>query len=115
MKLKDMDIYKDAIKLAQLFRVFYTHLSNDDKFSIGSQMLRSSVSVASNIAEGIGRNGSGKSLVQFLGYAHGSLYEFDAQLDILCNDYTQLTGDMRSLIESLDDGITKMIKYSKTK
>ena len=46
-----------------------------------SQIRRSSVSVASNIAEGAGRN-SGSDKIRFFTIARGSLMELDTQIEI---------------------------------
>ncbi|MBV8882706.1 MAG: four helix bundle protein [Chroococcidiopsidaceae cyanobacterium CP_BM_RX_35] len=50
-------------------------------YSLTSQIRRSSVSVASNIAEGYGRR-SKQEYIQFLHVALGSLRELDTQLII---------------------------------
>ena len=52
---------------------------DDERFGLISQMRRSSVSVASNIAEGAGRN-SNKEFNQFLGIAQGSAFELETQV-----------------------------------
>jgi four helix bundle protein len=49
-----------------------------------SQLRRSAVSVAANIAEGQGRLTSGE-FQQFLGHARGSLLELDTQIAIACD------------------------------
>ena len=49
------------------------------KFGLTSQIKRASVSIPSNIAEGIGRN-SKKETKQFCNIAKGSLYEVETQL-----------------------------------
>lgn len=50
-----------------------------ERYGITSQVCRSAVSVASNIAEGYGR-GSSQDYIRFLRMARGSLYEMDTQL-----------------------------------
>ena len=44
-------------------------------------MIRSAISIPSNIAEGCGRN-SDKELIHFLGIANGSAFELETQLII---------------------------------
>jgi four helix bundle protein len=50
----------------------------EEKFGLTSQMRRCSVSIASNIAEGAGRNSNGE-FVHFLGIADGSANELETQ------------------------------------
>lgn len=51
---------------------------SDERFGLVSQMRRCSVSIASNIAEGAGRNTNGE-FRQFLGIAQGSAFELETQ------------------------------------
>ena len=51
-----------------------------ERFGLTAQMRRSAVSIASNIAEGAGRDGG--AFQQFLQYAAGSASELETQLDI---------------------------------
>ena len=53
----------------------------EELFGLTNQMRRSAVSIASNIAEGCGRNHTKDSL-QFFYIARGSLYELETQLYI---------------------------------
>lgn len=108
-----MPIYKDSIDLAKWFRELFKIMNQDDKFSIGQQMLRSSVSVSSNIAEGIGRNSTNKMLLTYLSYSRGSLYEFKAQLTIIEADYSssELPKILSKKISLLEDGLGKFITY----
>ncbi len=53
----------------------------EELFALTSQTKSAAVSVASSIAEGIGRN-SRKETIQFLHIARGSLYELETHLSI---------------------------------
>jgi four helix bundle protein len=117
MKIEDMQIYKDSIDLAKWFRELFKIMNKDDQFSIGQQMLRSSVSISSNIAEGIGRNSSNKMLLTYLGYSRGSLYEFKAQLTIIKDDYihSEVIKILDKKIPLLEEGIGKFIVFVEKK
>ena len=53
----------------------------EERFGLVAQLRRAAVSIASNVAEGYGRN-STRELHQFVGMARGSLAEVDTQLEI---------------------------------
>lgn len=77
-RYKELEVWKRAVELS--YKVY--HLTNrfpsDEKFGLISQMRRSAVSIASNIAEGAGRNSNGE-FNQFLGIAQGSAFELETQ------------------------------------
>ena len=80
-RFKNLEIWKDAISLAKNVHVLTATLPKEETYGLKSQLRRAAVSVASNIAEGAGRNASGE-FNQFLGYAIGSAFEVDTQLII---------------------------------
>ncbi|MBG8553718.1 four helix bundle protein [Hymenobacter guriensis] len=77
----DLLVWEKSRQLAssvyQLTRAF----PQEELFGLTSQMRRSAVSVASNIAEGCGRQYP-KDALQFFFMARGSLYELETQLYI---------------------------------
>lgn len=78
-KLEDLKIWKKSIELTKAVYLLVDKLPNEEKFGLISQLKRSAVSIASNIAEGAGRN-SQKEFKHFLGIANGSTYELQTQL-----------------------------------
>jgi four helix bundle protein len=56
----------------------------EEMFGLTSQIRRSTISIPSNIAEGVGRD-SKKELIRFLNIAAGSLFELQTQLEIAKN------------------------------
>jgi len=80
-RFKNLDIWKDAITLAKNVHVLTATLPKEETYGLRSQLRRASVSIASNIAEGAGRNSNGE-FNQFLGIAIGSAFEVDTQLII---------------------------------
>ncbi|MEO2127654.1 MAG: four helix bundle protein [Christiangramia sp.] len=67
-----MDVTEKVYKITSDF-------PSGEKFGLTNQIRRSAVSIASNIAEGAGRN-SDKEFRNFLGIANGSLNELYTQL-----------------------------------
>lgn len=80
-RFKNLDIWKDAIKLAKEVHILTDSLPKEETYGLKSQLRRAAVSVASNIAEGAGRNTNGE-FNQFLGIAIGSAFEVETQLII---------------------------------
>lgn len=69
---KAMDITEEVYLLSALF-------PKEEKYGLTSQIRRSAISIASNIAEGAGRNTNGE-FKNFLGIANGSSNELHTQL-----------------------------------
>ncbi|MBK8228357.1 MAG: four helix bundle protein [Flavobacteriales bacterium] len=80
-RFKNLDIWKDAIALAKNVHVLTATLPKEETYGLKSQLRRAAVSVASNIAEGAGRNTNGE-FHQFLGIAIGSAFEVETQVII---------------------------------
>ena len=78
---RDLDVWKDAVALAQVVYEETRQFPDDERFGLTSQLRRASVSIASNVAEGWGRN-SRKDYVRFLYVARGSLFEVATQVEI---------------------------------
>ena len=75
---RNMQIWKDAMDLAQAVYEISEQLPTKETYGIISQMTRAAVSVPSNIAEGSGR--SNKDFAHFLSIALGSLFELNTQI-----------------------------------
>ena len=78
---KDLEVWKKAITLAKSVYALTKDLPREEIFSLSDQMRRSSVSVASNIAEGAARQ-TNKEFIQFLYISLGSASELDTQIEI---------------------------------
>ncbi|WKK58110.1 four helix bundle protein [Sphingobacterium sp. BN32] len=79
--LKEIKVWKKAIKLATEIFLVVSDFPKEEKFGLSNQIKRAAVSVASNIAEGAGRN-SNKEFARFLSIANGSCYELLTQITI---------------------------------
>jgi four helix bundle protein len=76
--IKEMKIWQKAVDLTLEVYQLTKDFPTEEKFGLVSQMRKAAVSIASNIAEGAGRN-SDNEFVQFLGIANGSSFELYTQ------------------------------------
>ena len=104
---KELEVWKKSVDLAEAIYNLTNSFPDSEKFGITSQMRRCSVSIASNIAEGAGRNSKGE-FGQFLGYAYGSSCELETQLLIAFKVNLMDEKDKISSISKIDE-IQKMI------
>lgn len=81
-ELSDIEIYQEALRLAQSIYQLTKHDRLRHEYSLLDQIKRASLSVAANIAEGYGRN-TKKDFSQFLSIALGSVNEITAYLDFI--------------------------------
>ena len=114
-----MHRYKE-LKFWQFSRVFckdiYTitaSFPSDEKFGLVSQLRRSSISIASNIAEGASRK-SNKDFSRFIIIALGSCYEVETQLLISMDLGFISDNQNRKLQEKLHSIIKMMSKFNST-
>jgi four helix bundle protein len=78
---KKLKVWQEAIVLTEMVYKVTSSYPREEKFGLVSQMRRSAVSVASNIAEGAARYNN-KEKIQFFLIARGSISELDTQLEI---------------------------------
>ncbi len=78
---KSLDVWKMAMEINKEVYEISKGFPVEERYGMFSQMRRSSISVASNIAEGCGRK-TEKEFVTFLYNAMGSLKELECQLFI---------------------------------
>ena len=97
---KAMDLVIKAYELTDKF-------PNKERFGLANQINRCAVSIASNIAEGAGRNSS-KEFNNFLGIALGSTCELETQF-IISNRLKYVADSELSEIISSAEEIQKMI------
>lgn len=102
MHYRDTLIWNKAMDLAALACDASALLPMDQKFGIRLQITRSSVSVASNIAEGWARE-SRKEKAQFLAIAHGSLAELHTQILLSVRVGWLRSDGIKSLLNEIDE------------
>ena len=78
---KKLNAWKKAMLLIKEVYTVTKEYSKEELFGLTSQTKRAAVSIAANIAEGVGRNHK-KETIQFLHIARGSLYEVETLLNI---------------------------------
>ncbi len=97
----DVHSYRDLIawqKAMDVVAMVYEQtcfLPPDERYGLCSQMRRSAVSIASNIAEGWGGN-FGQEYVRFLRIARGSTFELETQVQICTR--LDLPGDWTGVV-----------------
>ena len=77
--VQDLVAWQQAMDLVEIVYKLTAKLPKEELYGLTSQMRRSAVSIASNMAEGQGRNSKGEFL-QVLGNARGSLEELRTQV-----------------------------------
>lgn len=104
---KNLKVWQKAMDLVVDVYANTDKFPDKEKFGLTNQINRCVVSVASNIAEGAGRN-SEKEFNNFLGIALGSSCELETQL-LIGNRLNYLNKkDLDSLIKSTEE-VQKMI------
>ena len=104
---KKLNIWKNAMQLSNDVFKITKDFPKEEVYSLTSQINRSVVSVASNIAEGSSRS-SNKDFCRFLEISLGSLYELQTQL-ILALYKGYLSQESLEYIEIKIEELQKMI------
>jgi four helix bundle protein len=104
----DLVVWQKAIELTTCIYRLTRAFPKDETYGLVSQMRRSSVSVASNIAEGRGRLNRAE-FRQFLGLSQGSLFELKTQL-VVAKNLGLARGALLDEAERLSDEVSKMLR-----
>ncbi len=104
---KKLKVWRKAHELTLLTYKAASYFPDEEKFGITSQMKRCSVSIASNIVEGSGRNLAAQCS-HFLNIALGSACELQYQI-LLSRDLNIITESQHAEFDSLIIEIKKMI------
>jgi four helix bundle protein len=103
---RNLQIWKEAMNLAQEVYQITENLPKKETYGIISQMTRAAVSVPSNIAEGSGR--SDRDFSHFLSIAIGSLFELNTQI-MLSERIGYITGKQSSSLQTKAEKLQMMI------
>jgi len=96
---KDLEVWKKCRQLRQEIWHLVKEFPPEEKYRLSDQMIRSSRSPSTQIAEGYGRYHFQEN-VQFCRIARGSLYEVLDHLSI-CLDSEYITAEKHDTIENL--------------
>jgi len=112
---KELEVWKQAIELAKMVYQLTATFPSSELYGLVSQMRRSAVSIASNIAEGAAR-ATDKEFIHFLHITLGSLAELDTQY-ILARElgFTESSLALETGIESVRKMTVGLIKYLRSK
>lgn len=91
-------VWQNARILVKEIYIFTKSFPKEETYCLAQQMRRASVSILSNISEGMGRR-TKKDMSHFLVMARGSAYELESQL-IIANDLQYISKE--SLKNSID-------------
>ena len=86
---KNLQIWLESIELVPKIYAFTSSLPDFEKFGLKSQLNRSSISIASNIAEGSSKR-TNKHFIKYLDDSLGSAFELETQL-IICRNLNYLS------------------------
>ncbi len=100
---KELGVWRAAIDLARDVYDLTKTYPKEEQYGLISQMRRSAVSIASNIAEGAARQGT-KEFIQFLYVAVGSANELDTQIEI--SKAVKIVADER--LNAVQDRLTRV-------
>jgi len=106
---KSIDFVEDIYKLVKFF-------PKEETYALSDQIRRAVVSIASNIAEGSGRNTT-KEYIQFLYIALGSAHEVETQLIIAkrvsylkdINQYLDKLNQIKKMLNALINSLKQRI------
>lgn len=79
---KKLIVWQRSMQLASEITTVVSHLPTEDRFTYRDQIIRASISIPSNIAEGCSRD-SGNDMRRFLRISLGSSFELETQLLLL--------------------------------
>jgi four helix bundle protein len=108
-------VYKDAKELFSSLLKLIKKLPKEYRFEIGNQIVRSSLSVILNVAEGSGKS-SDRELNRYFTIALGSLYEVLAAIDVLKDNKLITIQEFNEIFRKIDEisnqlgGFKKVVK-----
>ncbi|WP_090881946.1 four helix bundle protein [Pedobacter rhizosphaerae] len=104
---RELKVWKSGIEVSKLIFQITRSFPAEELYSLISQLMRSAISIPSNIAEGCGRK-SVKEFNQFLSISMGSAFELETQM-ILAFEFGYVEKPILDQVITLLNEIQKMI------
>lgn len=115
---KELVIWKEGMAVAKEVFKITRNFPPEERYGLTSQILRSAVSISSNIAEGSGR-GSNKEFCQFLNISLGSCFELETQI-LIAKDFNYISKEISDnmtdrlvQLQKMINGLKKSFELSK--
>jgi len=105
-------VYQDAKKLFVLILNVVKKIPKEYRFELGSQLIRASLSILLNIAEGSGKN-SDRELNRFIDISLGSLNETLAAIDVLKDTKLITESDFNKIFKLIDETSNQLGGFKK--
>lgn len=105
---KNLIVWQRSMELASESTKVVSKLPHEERFTYRDQIIRSSISIPSNIAEGCSRN-SRKDFKRFLRIALGSSFELETQLLLLEQNKLMKYGHLKTAFE-FNEEVQKMLQ-----
>jgi four helix bundle protein len=104
---KELIVWQKSVSLASKVYEITANFPSNQTFSLSSQMQRSAISIASNVAEGFAR-GNDKEFCRYLKFSYASLCELETQIIIAFNAKF-INKELFTDLENATTEISKMI------
>lgn len=96
----ELEVWLESRKLVSLVYDLTKKFPKEEIFTLTNQIRRCSISIPSNIAEGLGRRTT-KDTLQFLHISRGSLYELETQFYLAFDQNYLTVTDLYELLEQI--------------
>ena len=110
---RNLKIWKDGVDLTMETFDMVRSFPDFEKFNLSSQLVRSAISIPSNIAEGTSKK-SNKHFAQYIEHSLGSAFEWETQL-IIARKQKYIDKEQYQLLIDKVEQLQKMISSFLTK
>ena len=112
-RFQRLDIWKESVAVSRELFVLAEKLRKDNYYSLSDQLIRASLSITNNIAEGSG-SATKKDFANFLNIARRSIFEC-ANIIIILNEYKLINPEYQDrMLDSLKNLSAKIYYFRKS-